>query len=95
LFAFQNKEKYPLQSELSGWPLFSVQKEFKRQNLPTDEWRLAEVNKNYTMSTFPAQFIVPASISDGTRHTHTHTRHTRHARAKLMWVRMQSRLRRV
>lgn len=64
LFAFQNKEKYPLQSELSGWPLFSVQKEFKRQNLPTDEWRLAEVNKNYTMSTFPAQFIVPASISD-------------------------------
>jgi hypothetical protein len=66
LFAFQNKEKFPLQAELLGWPLFAVEKEFKRQNLPSDEWRLAEVNKNYIMPSFPARFIVPASISDGT-----------------------------
>ena len=66
LYAFQNEEKFPLRSELQGWPLYRIDKEFARQQLSGDHWRVTTYNKSYSLPHFPNSFIVPASLSDGT-----------------------------
>ncbi len=66
LFAFHNRERFPLQSELLGWPLYSTDGEFKRLKLCTEEFRVTTMNSSYMLPNYPAKFIVPASISDGT-----------------------------
>jgi hypothetical protein len=66
LYAFQSEEKFPLRAELQGWPLYRIDKEFERQQLSSDRWRITDYNRSYNLPHFPSSFIVPASLSDGT-----------------------------
>lgn len=68
LFAFQNAEVFPLRSELLGWPLYDAIKEFKRQGLSDDQWRVANYNSSFALTQYPSKFIVPAATSDGPPH---------------------------
>ncbi|KTW31487.1 hypothetical protein T552_00130 [Pneumocystis carinii B80] len=51
----------------NGWELYQPIKEFERQGvgIRTKEWRITNVNKNYTLcSTYPSVLVVPSKISD-------------------------------
>jgi hypothetical protein len=37
LFAFQNKERFPLEAELAGWPIYEPRTEAQRWRLPLDQ----------------------------------------------------------
>ncbi len=65
LYAFHNKEKYSLRSEVMGWPLYHINQEYERQQLDDSAWRVTHFNKTNTLPHLPNQFIVPAAISDG------------------------------
>jgi hypothetical protein len=67
LYAFHNKEKYSLRSELHGWPLYQIDQEFERQRLDSSKWRITQVNQgDYKAHPhLPSRFVVPASVSDG------------------------------
>jgi len=65
LFAFQNKEKSPFESDDKGWSLYQVEPEFQRLQLRSDQWRITDFNASYTLARFPDRFIVPTSFSDG------------------------------
>lgn len=70
LYAFEYKANV-LESKLkiSGWDLYDANREYRRQNLLTDDnqpfWRLSNINEGYRFSpSYPKSFIVPASISE-------------------------------
>jgi hypothetical protein len=67
LYAFHNKEKYSLRSELHGWPLYQIDQEFERQRLDSSKWRITQANEgDYKAHPhLPSRFVVPASVSDG------------------------------
>ena len=66
LFAFHNREKLAnaAQQDSAGFTLYSPEREFKRLQLPSAQWRISNVNRNFAFPQFPNQFIVPAAIND-------------------------------
>jgi len=49
----------------SGWDVYKPQEEFARMGIPDSHWRVSKVNQHYGLcSTYPAELVVPASISD-------------------------------
>jgi hypothetical protein len=68
LYAFHNKEKYSVRSEMMGWPLYQINQEYERQQLNASEWRVTHFNKCCALPHLPHQFIVPAAVSDGLSH---------------------------
>ncbi|XP_066920210.1 myotubularin-related protein 2-like [Clytia hemisphaerica] len=60
-FAFDNGTEY----RVNGWDVYDAAKEMQRLGLPTDCWRLTELNKDYRLcDTYPAVLAVPHQISD-------------------------------
>ncbi len=63
-FAFHNKERFRLDSELAGWPIYDHKKEFKRQNIPPDRWKYIE-NNNFKLSpNYPQWILVPSRVDN-------------------------------
>ncbi|KAI5739479.1 hypothetical protein M8J77_019748 [Diaphorina citri] len=47
-----------------GWDFFSLEQEFKRMQVPNDEWCLTNLNKNYELcDTYPRFIYVPTSAT--------------------------------
>ncbi|KAK2563300.1 Myotubularin-related protein 2 [Acropora cervicornis] len=60
-FAFTYKERF----EVNGWDIFDPEKEFQRQNVPNECWKITRINEKYELcDTYPSLFVVPASVSD-------------------------------
>eukprot|EP01132_Coremiostelium_polycephalum_P005622 gene5622-6997_t len=60
-FAFSNLECYDRSLETNYYTF----DEFERLKFPVDKWRVTHINRDYQLCpTYPATFIVPASISD-------------------------------
>lgn len=48
-----------------GWQAFELQREYKKLLSGSDEWRVTNANKNFSLcSTYPESLIVPKTISD-------------------------------
>eukprot|EP01089_Gocevia_fonbrunei_P018665 TRINITY_DN6380_c0_g1_i1.p1 TRINITY_DN6380_c0_g1~~TRINITY_DN6380_c0_g1_i1.p1 ORF type:complete len:560 (-),score=69.68 TRINITY_DN6380_c0_g1_i1:66-1745(-) len=48
-----------------GWNQYDWNKEFDRQKFDTQNWKICTANKDFSIcDTYPARFIVPASITD-------------------------------
>lgn len=48
-----------------GWYTFDIQREYRKLLMHLDDWRISNVNKNYSLCpTYPESVIVPKSISD-------------------------------
>ncbi|XP_026990157.1 myotubularin-related protein 1a isoform X3 [Tachysurus fulvidraco] len=61
LFAFQYKEKYPV----DGWKVYDPVSEYKRMGLPNESWTISKINSNYEVcDTYPALLVIPTSIKD-------------------------------
>ncbi|TSL34627.1 Myotubularin-related protein 1 [Bagarius yarrelli] len=61
LFAFQYKEKYPV----DGWKVYDPVSEYKRMGLPNESWTISKINSNYDVcDTYPALLVIPTSIKD-------------------------------
>ncbi|XP_077141347.1 myotubularin isoform X2 [Ranitomeya variabilis] len=61
LFAFVSEERFPM----NGWDLYDPVKEFYRQGLPNDNWRLTFMNQKYEFcDTYPPLLIVPFNATD-------------------------------
>lgn len=61
LFAFEFKENYGV----DGWSVYDADKEFRRQGVPNDNWRLTKVNEKYELSdTYPSSLAVPKQATD-------------------------------
>lgn len=63
LFAMEYEERY---SELNnGWSVYDPMKEYDRQGLPNDNWRITRINDDYKLcDTYPRRLAVPAGITD-------------------------------
>jgi len=60
-FSYEHDAEY----KINGWDVFDSSREMNRQGLPTDCWRVTEVNKEYRLcDTYPNVLAVPNSISD-------------------------------
>jgi len=60
-FAFEYQDEF----RMNGWDVYDASKEMIRLGLPTDCWRLTELNNDYRLcDTYPAVLAVPSSISD-------------------------------
>uniref|UniRef100_A0A8D8TLR8 Myotubularin-related protein 8 n=1 Tax=Cacopsylla melanoneura TaxID=428564 RepID=A0A8D8TLR8_9HEMI len=52
------------ESKSYGWDFFSIEQEFKRMQVPNNEWCLTNLNKNYELcDTYPRYIYVPASAT--------------------------------
>ncbi|KAF7706371.1 hypothetical protein HF521_019625 [Silurus meridionalis] len=61
LFAFQYKEKYPVE----GWKVYDPVSEYKRMGLPNESWTISKINSNYEVcDTYPALLVIPTSIKE-------------------------------
>ncbi|XP_067257743.1 myotubularin-related protein 1a isoform X2 [Chanodichthys erythropterus] len=61
LFAFQYKEKFPL----DGWKVYDPVAEYKRMGLPNESWTISKINSNYEVcDTYPALLVIPTSITE-------------------------------
>uniref|UniRef100_A0A8C5WDU7 Myotubularin n=1 Tax=Leptobrachium leishanense TaxID=445787 RepID=A0A8C5WDU7_9ANUR len=61
LFAFQNEEKFPE----NGWSVYDPINEFRRQGLPSEQWRVTFINKNYELcDTYPQFLVVPYNTNE-------------------------------
>ena len=61
LFAFEYKGEY----SSDGWSIYEAKTEYKRQGLPNDMWRIANVNQKYELcETYPSILAVPVNASD-------------------------------
>ena len=59
-----NKKKKK-KREIDGWNIYDPVKEYKRQGIPNNKWRLTTFNEKYEYSpTYPNIFCVPNSITD-------------------------------
>ena len=48
-----------------GWNLYSLEKEYKRMDIPSSQWRISDININYEYcGTYPPQLIVPYIVSE-------------------------------
>lgn len=60
-FAFQYMQEF----KVNGWDIYDAQKEVARLGLPTDCWRITELNKDYRLcDTYPSVLAVPNVIED-------------------------------
>ena len=60
-FAYECKESY---SE-NGWDVYDALREFRRQGVPNDMWRVSYINENYELAdTYPKLFAVPKQVLD-------------------------------
>lgn len=68
LFAYKNKE-YVAESFTptgsAGFSLYDPAREFKRQKLSTNHWRITKLNRHFEYFGYPSLFVVPRTISDG------------------------------
>uniref|UniRef100_A0A672Q0W3 phosphatidylinositol-3,5-bisphosphate 3-phosphatase n=1 Tax=Sinocyclocheilus grahami TaxID=75366 RepID=A0A672Q0W3_SINGR len=61
LFAFLSQEKY----EENGWNVYEAMEEYRRQGLPSSEWRVTFINKNYELcDTYPTILVVPYKATE-------------------------------
>uniref|UniRef100_A0A671NLU1 Myotubularin n=1 Tax=Sinocyclocheilus anshuiensis TaxID=1608454 RepID=A0A671NLU1_9TELE len=61
LFAFLSQEKY----EENGWNVYEAMGEYRRQGLPSSEWRVTFINKNYELcDTYPTILVVPYKATE-------------------------------
>ncbi len=88
-YAFQNNERYPIASELAGWPIYTLERELERQGVgfrEKNEWKLIENSQYKKSPTYPSKLLIPRSMNKAklyksgapstttnARHTHTHT----------------------
>lgn len=62
LFAFENQEKF---RSNDGWLVYNAAEEFKRMNVPNENWRLTRINNRYEFSeTYPSVLCVLTAFSD-------------------------------
>jgi len=55
------------QTLVSGWQVYNITTEFKRQGVPDDQWRITKVNEKYGIcDTYPNMLVVPKGVSDAT-----------------------------
>lgn len=48
-----------------GWTVYNPKKEYKRMNIPDDNWRITDANSSYELcDTYPAMLAVPSTVSD-------------------------------
>ncbi|KAG9478418.1 hypothetical protein GDO78_013438, partial [Eleutherodactylus coqui] len=60
-FAFVSEERFPK----NGWDMYDPVKEFQRQGLPNNNWRLTFINKAYEFcDTYPPLLMVPFNATD-------------------------------
>ena len=51
--------------EKDGWNLFNTEKEFSRQKIPLDQFKLSKINYNYSLCpTYPKLFYIPIKFSE-------------------------------
>lgn len=63
MFAFQFEGRYP--ASCDGWKVYDSAREFRRQGVPNESWRLSRLNAKYELSdTYPTLMAVPASVGD-------------------------------
>jgi hypothetical protein len=43
--------------------MYNLEREFKRLLIPSKQWRITSINKNFAFPQFPNQFIFPSSHS--------------------------------
>lgn len=61
LFAFDYKEKYPL----NGWQVYEPIAEYKRLGSITETWKITRINENYDLcDSYPAILVVPSAASE-------------------------------
>ncbi|KAN0021669.1 hypothetical protein ACTFIU_003813 [Dictyostelium citrinum] len=62
LFCFKNEE---ILGGYDGWHIYQPLKEFQRQSIPNEDWRVSHYNNDYQYSpTYPNLLIVPKRITD-------------------------------
>lgn len=60
-FAFEFDDEF----KVNGWEVYDAHKEMIRMGLPTDCWRITELNRDYRLcDTYPAVLAVPQSSGD-------------------------------
>lgn len=60
-FAFVSEERFPK----NGWDIYDPVKEFHRQGLPNNNWRLTFINKTYEFcDTYPPLLMAPFNATD-------------------------------
>jgi hypothetical protein len=60
-----HSQKFSEEEMEFGWKLFNTKKEFKRQGLIFDKWRLSSINSKYELcETYPSKLIFPQNASD-------------------------------
>ncbi|XP_053129967.1 myotubularin isoform X3 [Hemicordylus capensis] len=61
LFAFANEEKLPE----NGWLVYDAMAEYRRQGLPSKQWRITFLNEHYALcDTYPSLLVVPYNASE-------------------------------
>lgn len=63
LYAFSYNDPTLIKGQ--GWDFFDLHAEYLRMEVPSDDWKMTELNFNYDFSpTYPRQLFVPASASN-------------------------------
>jgi hypothetical protein len=65
-YAFQNNERYPIASELVGWPIYTLERELERQGVSfgeKGEWKLIENSQYKKSPTYPCKLLIPRSMN--------------------------------
>lgn len=61
LFAFEYKEKYPI----NGWQVYEPIAEYQRLGSITETWKITKINENYELcDSYPATIVVPSAASE-------------------------------
>lgn len=61
LFAFEYREKYPL----NGWQVYEPIAEYQRLGSITETWKITKINENYELcDSYPAITVVPSAASE-------------------------------
>jgi len=61
LFAFEYKEKYPI----NGWQVYEPIAEYQRLGSITETWKITKINENYELcDSYPAILVVPSAASE-------------------------------
>ncbi|XP_038272548.1 myotubularin isoform X1 [Dermochelys coriacea] len=60
-FAFVNEEKFAE----NGWMVYNAMSEYRRQGLPSEQWRVTFINEHYGLcDTYPSLLVVPYNATD-------------------------------
>eukprot|EP01102_Stenamoeba_stenopodia_P016444 TRINITY_DN5752_c0_g2_i3.p1 TRINITY_DN5752_c0_g2~~TRINITY_DN5752_c0_g2_i3.p1 ORF type:complete len:690 (-),score=105.74 TRINITY_DN5752_c0_g2_i3:957-3026(-) len=64
-YAFYSNGGVSKTASMEGWKLYQPQKELERLNLPTDKWRISNVNENFALCAgYPTVLAVPVGITE-------------------------------